>query len=113
MLELLQNINWRDGQVTKFVPVVEYNAALVGNMGLSGPDEGVLPRIDVYKYNEFEYELFAWGEDTQQMFQIIEQIMLKFNPYVGNKHGYALLEADRNTGSVLEFKCKVKKKHVA
>jgi hypothetical protein len=111
MIEILENIVVSDDAGTHTVPVAEYNAPLVGNLSLCAPDEGRLPKIDVYKYNDLEYELFAWTATAQQMFQITEQILLLFNPHLGHKHPYFLKGINRGSGTVLEFNCKIGKRN--
>jgi len=109
MIEIL-NVSWTDDTGTHYVPVTEHNAPTIGNISQCVPDGGSLPKIDVYKYKENRYELWAWAATSYQMFQIIEQIMALFNPHLNHSHPYVLKKADRGTGMILEFNCAIEKK---
>lgn len=90
------------------IPVTHYDGNLLsGTHGVNIPEEVSLPRVDIYKFDT-EYEVHAWAIKERDMFEIIEQIMLRFNPYTSN-HSFQLIETNKEQhGPVCEFIAKVR-----
>ena len=78
MLDFLNDIRWGDEKGDYSVPVSHHDmtkSELCDNCG-------VLPRIDVYQHDK-EYEVFAWAENSQQVFQILEQFQARLRERTG------------------------------
>ena len=107
MQSLFSNIVWTDGDGKHHsVPISETTYA--GGVASNGFEDNTLPRIDLYSYRTDDKttgDVCAWAETEQQLFEIIEQIMLLFNPHVPHDHKFKLIERERMAGIVLGFHC--------